>query len=170
MHRSSIDPPLFVVNLRMGPSSVAVGRIRRDRHDPLGRMGRHERAAETRIAQSRRSGGSASRCRSRCTRGERTFRRRRARPGSELLVVVSSLSRERGPFSVQLAARPASRRRFLSSPSTGFHCAGVTQTPDREAPDPSACTHPVHGHSMPRPCTHGPRRSAQGTRLPHARA
>ena len=45
--------------------------------------------------------------------GRASLRAPAGSPGSEILVIVSALSRERGPFSVEISARPATGMRFL---------------------------------------------------------
>ena len=58
--------------------------------------------------------------------GRATFRAPAASPGSELLVVVSATSRETGPFSIKLAARPARSAAIPAIADDGVPACGKT--------------------------------------------
>ena len=62
--------------------------------------------------------------------GRASFRAPASTPGSETLVVVSALSREKGPYSVQLAARPASSASVPSLAVDGLPACVRTRAPD----------------------------------------
>ena len=78
--------------------------------------------------------------------GRAIFRAPASTPGSEILVVASALSREKGPFSVQLTARPATSASVPSLAADGLpgcarrpaECPPPRQTADleREHADP----------------------------------
>ncbi len=81
--------------------------------------------------------------------GRASFQAPARSPSSELLVVVSSLARERGPFSVQLAARPARTAAVPPLAVDGLPvCARasaldtrprVAHDAERDRPDPAHC-------------------------------
>jgi hypothetical protein len=84
--------------------------------------------------------------------GRSSFQAPARSPSSELLVVVSSLAHERGPFSVQLAARPARTAAVPSIAVEGLAVCATASVPDpraRAAPNPErARPDPAHCPSL----------------------
>ena len=88
------------------------------RDGPVRRMGRRS-TNRTRRAAEERSGGSASQSRSPYEGRRASLPRRHANPASEIMVMVSALCARRGPFSVELSAKPATNAALPSLASDG---------------------------------------------------
>ena len=85
--------------------------------------------------------------------GRATFRAPAASPGSELLVVVSALSRETGPFSIKLAARPAKIAAIPAIADDGVPACGKTCLREQR---PREATERARAHVDPAKRAHVP--------------